>query len=255
MVDIHTHILPGIDDGARDWEDAYRMAAIAADSGVDTIVCTHHANVPNLYQNYDSRYLDQLFAELKDRLRRGGFPLRILRGMEIFSTDDVVEKIMAGILLPLHNTDYYLIEFDFYEAPDFMEDIISGIMEIGKRPIIAHPERYICLQDEPEILHYWMTKGLLTQVNRGSLQGNFGSECESAARTFIDHHMVTCLASDAHRPDERSTEMGRIFRQVSREYSEILARQLLSENPRRILQGRRVIHRNLVPFKKDDHID
>ena len=248
MVDLHTHILPGIDDGARNWEDSYRMAAIAADSGVDTLVCTHHANVPSLYQNYDSRYLDELFAELKDRLRRGGFPLQVLRGMEIYSTEDVVEKIAAGLLLPLHRTDYYLIEFDFHETPDFMEETIFGIMDLGKRPIIAHPERYVCLQDEPETLHFWMRKGLLTQVNRGSLQGNFGSECEETARIFMKHHMVTCLASDAHRPDERSTEMGRIFRQVSMEYSGQVARQLLSDNPRRILRGGKIIHRNLIPF-------
>lgn len=250
MVDIHTHILPGIDDGARDWEDSYRMAAIAADCGVDTIVCTHHANVPNLYRNYDSRYLDQLFAELKDRLRRGGFPLRVVRGMEIFCTEDVVEKIAAGILLPIHHTDYYLIEFDFHEAPDFMEDIIFGIFDLGKRVIIAHPERYICLQDEPEILYYWMTKGLLTQVNRGSLQGGFGSGCLEAARTYMDHKMVTCLASDAHRATERTTDMGRIYWQICREYSEDTARKLLSQNPRRIIRGKQEHHRDLIPFDK-----
>ena len=250
MVDLHTHILPGIDDGARDWEDTYRMAAIAADCGVDTLVCTHHANVPDLYKNYDSRFLDELFEEMKERLRIGGFPLRVLRGMEIFSTEDVVDKIDAGILLPLHDTKYYLIEFDFFETPDFMEDTIFGIMEIGKMPIIAHPERYVCLQDEPEILHYWMTKGVLTQINRGSLQGNFGSACEDAARTFMDHHMVTCLASDAHRATERTTEMGRIYRQVSLEYSESTARKLLNINPRRVLAGDRVVHKDLIPFEK-----
>lgn len=248
MVDIHTHILPGIDDGARNWEDSYRMAAIAADCGVDTIVCTHHANVPNLYQNYDSRQLDLLFAELQDRLQKGGFPLKVLRGMEIFCTEDVLDKIAAGLLLPINDTNYYLIEFDFHEGPDFMEDMIFGLMEMGKRPIIAHPERYICLQDEPEILYYWMTKGLLTQVNRGSLQGNFGSVCEEAARTYMDHHMVTCLASDAHRASSRTTEMGRIYRQVSREYSQETARKLLSETPRRIISGRQVLHRELLPF-------
>lgn len=248
MVDIHTHILPGIDDGAGDWEEAYRMAAIAADSGVDTLVCTHHANVPNLYQNYDSRYLDQLYLELRDRLRRGGFPLRVLRGMEIFSTEDVLEKIAAGILLPLNYTNYYLIEFDFYESPEFMEDTIFGILDLGKRPVIAHPERYICLQDEPEILHFWMSRGALSQVNRGSLQGNFGEECEYAARTFMNHNMVTCLASDAHSSVERTTEMGRIYQQVSLEYSEDTAKRLLNDNPRRILRGERIIHRDLVPF-------
>lgn len=251
MVDIHTHILPGIDDGARDWEDSYRMATVAADSGVDTIVCTHHANVPNLYRNYDSIYLDELFAELKERLRKGHFPLNILRGMEIFCTEDVVDKIAEGILLPLHKTPYYLIEFDFHETPDFMEETIFGILELGKRPVIAHPERYICLQDEPETLHYWMTKGALTQINKGSLQGNFGIDCEEAARTFMNHNMVTCLASDAHRAYKRSTEMGRIFRQICQEYSHVTARRLLSENPRQIIRGKMIFHQNMIPFDRE----
>ena len=250
MVDIHTHILPGIDDGARDWEDSYRMAAMAADCGVDTIVCTHHANVPDLYQNYGSRYLDDLYTELKDRLRIGGFPLKVLRGMEIFCTDDVVDKIAAGILLPIHNTDYYLIEFDFHESPDFMEDIISEIMELGKKPIIAHPERYLCLQDEPDLLYFWMRRGLLSQINRGSLQGRFGSDSQEAAKTFMDHNMVTCLASDAHGVRSRTTYMGSIYRQVSRGYSEETARKLLSENPGRIISGRKIFHRDMIPFER-----
>ena len=74
MVDIHTHLLPGIDDGARDWEDVYEMAAMAADSGVDVLVCTHHSNLPGLYDNYNSRRIDRLFYELCERLRQGDFP-------------------------------------------------------------------------------------------------------------------------------------------------------------------------------------
>ena len=248
MVDIHTHLMPGIDDGAQDWEDTYRMAAIAADSGVDTIVCTHHANIPGLYANYDSRELDDLFEELVQRLKRGGFPLNAVRGMEIFCTEDVVEKIAAGMLLPIGQTDYYLVEFDFHEGPEAMEEAIFGIMDLGKRVIIAHPERYICLQDEPEILYYWMTRGLLTQVNRGSLQGAFGSGCEDAARTLIEHRMVTCLATDAHSPRSRTTDMGQIYRQISREYSQTSAELLLETNPRRIVNGNNIRHGNLIPF-------
>ena len=131
-----------------------------------------------------------------------------------------------------------------------MEETIFGILELGKKPIVAHPERYICLQDEPEILHYWMTKGVLTQINRGSLQGNFGIDCEEAARTFMNHNMVTCLASDAHRADKRSTEMGRIFRQISQEYSYVTARRLLSENPRQIIRGKMIFHQNMIPFDR-----
>ena len=93
-----------------------------------------------------------------------------------------------------------------------------------------------------------MTKGLLTQVNRGSLQGRFGSGCLDAARIFMDHHMVTCLATDAHRPDSRTTDLSRIRRQISREYGPDIAMELLDINPRRIVEGRKIRHKNLISF-------
>ena len=250
MVDIHTHILPGIDDGARNWDDSYRMAAMAADSGVDVIVCTHHANIPGLYRNYNHRYLDDLFEEFCERLDRGGFPVRAVRGMEIFSTYDVLDKIAEGQLLPINQTDYYLVEFDFHESLRFMEDTLFGIMRLGKIPIIAHPERYIPLQDEPDVLYYWMRRGVLSQINKGSLMGRFGEDCLYAAEEFMAHNLVTCIASDAHRPNERTTDMSGIYQMVSGRYSPERADLLLDIHPRRIVEGRRIHRTNLVPFER-----
>ena len=248
MVDIHTHILPGIDDGARDWEDSYRMAAMAADSGVDTIVCSHHANIPRMYQNYNSRYLWDLFEEFEDRLYQGGFPLRIVRGMEIYCTEDVVEKIQRNMLLPINRTDYYLVEFGFYEPLRFMEDTLYVILSLGKVPIIAHPERYIGLQEQPEALYDWMRHGVLSQVNRGSLQGRFGPDPQLAAEQFMEHRLVTCIATDAHSPHSRTTDMRGIYQQLSEQYSPETADRLLDRNPRRIVEGKRIQHRHLIPF-------
>lgn len=248
MVDIHTHILPGIDDGARHWQDAYRMAALAADCGVDTIVCTHHSNIPDTYHNYNDEYLDELFEEFQYRLKQGGFPLKVVRGMEIFCTADVVEKIEDEWVLPIGDTDYYLVEFGFFEGLGFMEHTLYDIMRLGKKPIIAHPERYIALQDQPDVLYYWMRRGVLSQINRGSLQGRFGRSCQYAAEVFMDHNMVTCIASDAHRPDVRTTDLGSIFRDVSTYYSRERAIQLLDTNPRAIVEGRKISHHDLIPF-------
>ncbi len=249
MVDIHTHILPGIDDGARYWEDSYRMAAMAADCGVDTIVCSHHANIPNVYQNYDSEYLYNLFYEFDDRLRQGGFPVRIVRGMEIFCTPDVLEKIEDEVLLPINDTDYYLVEFGFQESLGFMEYILYQILKMGKKPVIAHPERYQNLQDQPDVLYYWMSRGVLSQINKGSLSGSFGRRSEFAAREFMDHNLVTCIASDAHRASERTTELGSTYQLIKEEYSEERAKLLLDINPRRIVEGQKIHHRDLRSFE------
>lgn len=249
MVDIHTHILPGIDDGARNWDDSYRMAAMAADTGVDTIVCTHHSNIPNLYKNYNNRYLDNLFEEFAERLRRGSFPLRVVRGMEIFSTPDVIEKIMDGVLLPINGTRYYLIEFDFQESLRFMEYVLMELLRLGKRPIIAHPERYFRLQDQPDVLYYWMKQGVLSQINKGSILGRFGEDVRYTAQEFLDHNLITCIASDAHRPDSRTTDMAEIQHFLRKNYSGQLARKLLDENPRRIIHGDSISTKDIKSFE------
>ncbi|MDO4977724.1 MAG: hypothetical protein Q4E53_10745 [Eubacteriales bacterium] len=249
MVDIHTHILPGIDDGARNWDDSYRMAAMAADTGVDTIVCTHHSNIPNLYLNYNNRYLDDLFEEFAERLRRGGFPLRIVRGMEIFSTPDVIEKIMDGALLPINGSSYYLIEFNFQESIRFMEYVLYELLRLGKRPIIAHPERYFNVQDQPDVLYHWMKRGVLSQINKGSILGRFGEDVQYTAQEFLNHNLITCIASDAHRPNSRTTEMGEISHFLRTRYSEKLAHKLLDGNPRKIIRGISIRPEDLKPFE------
>lgn len=232
--------MPGIDDGARDWKDVYEMAALAVNSGVDTIVCTHHCNMPGIYDNYNSRQLDELFIELQDRLWQGEFPLRVVRGMEIFGTPDICDKIYERKLLPINGTKYFLVEFFFEESPQYMTDLLYDMLRQGMHPVVAHPERYYALSEDPFLLSKWMKKGILSQINKSSILGKFGNRVERTALTFLDSNMVTCIASDAHSPRLRTTYMGEIRKFLLRYYSEELAWRLLEENPRRIVEGKRI---------------
>lgn len=250
MVDIHTHILPGIDDGAANWDEAYELAAMAADSGVDTIACTHHSNIPGLYVNYNSRELDALFLDFQRGLHRGGFPIRLVRGMEIFSTPDICDKIWNGQLLPLNGTKYFLVEFSFHESSDYMTDLLYDMLHQGMRPVVAHPERYVCLKENPALLYRWMKAGVLSQINKGSLLGKFGRGAERAAHTFMKHNLVTCIASDAHNPRIRTTHMGEIQHFLKHTYSEETAMKLLEYNPRRIVEGKKVSNKDILPFRR-----
>lgn len=240
MVDIHAHIMPGIDDGARDWEDVYEMAAMAADSGVDTIVCTHHSNLPGLYDNFNSERLDRLFREVQERLAFGRFPLRVLRGMEIFATPDICDKIWKGQLLPVNRTNYFLVEFAFGESPEYMRDVLYDMLDQGMRPVIAHPERYDAIMENPFLLSGWEKKGVLSQINKSSVLGKFGREIEKTAHVLLENNLVTCIASDAHRPYARTTHMEEIRQFLIKYYSEEAAWKLLEENPRRIIEGKRI---------------
>ena len=147
MIDIHAHILPGIDDGAEDVYDTLEMARMAADSGVDKIIATPHCNIPGMYGNYFGReYIDR-YESVVRAVRKEKIPIEILPGMEVFSTEDLPELIVNHKIMPLNQSRYILMEFAFDEDPEFADSILKRAEEVGARPVIAHAERYEFIQD------------------------------------------------------------------------------------------------------------
>lgn len=239
MIDIHTHILPGLDDGARDMKDSLAMAAIAVESGVHTLVATSHANVGGLFKEYRvEQYMERLTL-FREALEREEIPLTVLSGMEIFTTGEVPELIEEGELISLNESPYYLMEFPFHIEQKEMNRLLDRVMEIEVIPVIAHPERYACVQESARDIFYWMEQGCLTQVNRGSIFGKFGRRAKRCVDHLLDRRMVTCIASDAHKPYERTTFMADIKEYMETHYSLEYSRELLYENPRRILEGKK----------------
>lgn len=237
MIDIHTHILPEIDDGARSLHESYEMAVMAVRSGVKAIVATPHSNHVIGYVNNDSGRQKWLFETLRDVLQQEKVPLQIYRGMEIMASLDVPEKIVSKKLLTLNQSKYVLIEFDFDEEPWWIEAILQKVQREGFVPIIAHPERYDCVQDNPAYLYDWRKQGALAQMNKGSLLGRFGSSIARTADALLTHHLFTCIASDAHSIHVRTTDMSEISRYVERFYSIEEKHLLLRQNPLSILRN------------------
>lgn len=248
MTDIHSHILPGVDDGSQSMEESLDLLAIAADSGVTGIVSTNHCNIPGEFDNYASRELLRLWERLCDEARRAEIPIRIYRGMEIYATGDLPELLQNGRVWTLNGTRYFLTEFGFGEDPDFCRDVLRRCSELGYRPIIAHPERYFFVQANPEIAFEWCTSGYGLQVNKGSLLGRFGRGPKFAADLILSHGLCACVGSDAHNPNQRSTYMGEVRRYLIDEYGESYAHLLLTENPSRILSGKELLGYEPIPF-------
>ena len=172
MIDIHAHILPGIDDGAEDMYDTLEMARMAADSGVNRIIATPHCNIPGMYGNYFGReYIDR-YESVVRAVRKEKIPIEILPGMEVFSTEDLPELIVNHKIMPLNQSRYILMEFAFDEDPEFAEAILKRVKEVGARPVIAHAERYEFIQDYPQIAYRWFRKGYVIQANKGSFLGS-----------------------------------------------------------------------------------
>ena len=161
MIDIHAHILPGIDDGAEDLDSALEMAALAAKSGVSILAVTPHCVEYAQQKNLWDRDLQQQIRQFREAVEQAGIPLQIVPGMEIFGTQRVPELLREGKMIGLNGSRYPLIEFSFYHFGAQATDILEEILDLGMRPVVAHPERYDYVQRDPAILNLWVQMGCL----------------------------------------------------------------------------------------------
>ena len=227
MIDIHAHILPGIDDGAEDMYDTLEMARMAADSGVDKIIATPHCNIPGMYGNYFGReYIDR-YESVVRAVRKEKIPIEIM---------------------PLNQSRYILMEFAFDEDPEFADSILKRVEEVGARPVIAHVERYEFIQDYPQIAYRWFRKGYVIQANKGSFLGRFGGGPKRAADSLLRHNLISVIASDAHSPLQRTPYMMDVYEELSREYSENHLDVLFQYNPARICDNQEILRLEPVPY-------
>lgn len=231
MIDLHSHILPELDDGSQSLEESLAMARMAVQSGVTVMVATPHCMDDRAQQVYAAWRL------LREALRDTEIPLKLYLGMEIFGTADTVRLLRAGRLFPLNGSQYPLIEFSFRSTGEEETQILYQVLRAGYRPLVAHPERYGYVRENPELINLWTKMGCLLQVNRGSLLGRFGPGAQRMAAELVERGFVTAVATDAHSLRVRTPWMKDIQTLLSQEYSPQLARKLLLQNPQHILRN------------------
>ena len=237
MIDIHTHILPGLDDGAPDMETALEMAAIAAESGVQILVATPHSAMDGQQVNLWGPRLTQALLDFRQAVEQAGIPLVICPGMEIFGTPEVPDLLYRQQLMPLNGTRYPLVEFPFANYAGQATDILGQLRARRMTPVVAHPERYLYVQKDPTLLNIWVEMGCLLQVNRGSLMGRFGRAEEQLALELVERKFAFVVASDAHSPASRTPWLKDVQTLLTEEFSPDAAKMLLETNPRRILKN------------------
>ncbi len=241
MIDIHSHILPELDDGSFDIFCSLEMAEIAAQTGVTAMVATPHANQRGYFENYASQEITDKFSELKRELVENGTELELYLGMEVFGTYDAASLYRDGRILTLNGGRYMLVEFDFYADIQYINGVLYSLMDAGCVPVVAHPERYVELQQDYGIVNCWLNDGMAVQVNKGSLAGRFGRRAKKLAFDLLSDGLISCIASDAHGPQVRSPNMSDAYEFLTVEFSEETAELLLTENPRRIINSEPVI--------------
>lgn len=237
LIDLHSHILPGLDDGSRNIRESLEMARMAVKGGIRVMAATPHGDMVS-----DPAMIFAAVRDLSEALRKERIPLRLLVGMEILGSSDTARLLKENKLYTLNSSNYPLIEFHV-GAGDSMPErvaqtrILQDVIQAGFRPIIAHPERYASVRKNPAIVNLWSEMGCLFQINRGSLLGRFGGEVQEVAMELTRRGFATVVASDAHRQDERVPRLDDIWTLLERRVAPQAAQCLLLENPRRLLKN------------------
>jgi protein-tyrosine phosphatase len=198
MIDIHNHILPGLDDGAKDLEMSVAMANVAVQEGITHILATpHHRN--GEFVNSRAQ-VEEAVGKLQVELDQRGINLVVFPGQEVRLHGDLLANIDAGeILFTDLDEHYLLIEFPSMEVPHYAEQVFFDLLSRNIRPIIVHPERNQKIIEKPDILKHFVDMGCYAQVTAASYLGEFGPGVEDASSYMIENNLVHMMASDAHR--------------------------------------------------------
>lgn len=235
MIDLHSHILPGIDDGASNIMESLGMAKIAVDCGIRGIAVTPHCSFDRRKEIRTGLLL------LRDVLEEAGIPLILYPGMEIKGAADTADLLTDGQLLTINGSRYALIEFDFKSTGEFETSILRDVAQAGFVPIVAHPERYSYIQEEPQMLNLWKEIGCGFQVNRGSFIGHFGEAAKDLAYEMTARGFTTIVASDAHSEQHRIPWLKDVKMILARQFDPIASYYLLRYNPLRILRNEELL--------------
>jgi protein-tyrosine phosphatase len=196
MIDLHCHMLPGIDDGAADLQTALAMAEIASDDGIVMTACTPHI-YSGLYEN-TGLGIQRAVADFRIRLQEAGISLRLTYGADVHLAPNLVVGLRNQSIPSLHGSRYFLLEPPHHVAPPRLEATVFELVAAGYIPVITHPERLSWIEDHCDIFYKLVQKGAWLQVTAGSLTGRFGMAAKYWAEYLLDEGLTHLLATDAH---------------------------------------------------------
>ena len=237
MIDIHSHIIPEIDDGPPDWNTSLEMCRIAAEDGVTTMVASPHM-LDGMYNVKRDIILSKV-DELQERLRQKHIDLVVLPGADVHVDVDLVDLLQRGELVTINDTGkYILIEFPHEVLPPSVDKLLFSIRVAGVTPIITHPERHYIVQKKPELVYQWAAAGNLIQVTAASLTGDMGKSAKECSLKFLKQGIIHLVASDAHSATWRPPGLSSAYKLIAEHLSEDEANQIFVTRPRMIIEGK-----------------
>jgi len=233
MVDIHCHILFGIDDGADTIETSLKMAESAIADGITHVIATPHAN--STYP-FNPSVIRERRDDLQSRVKG---QLVLATGCDFHLSFENVEDLRSNASkYTLNQKNYLLVEFNDFSIPPSMDQTLHFLQLYGATPIITHPERNPLLRSNPERMYRWIRQGCYVQVTGQSLLGRFGTQAQTIAEMWLREGIIHFIASDAHNLNSRPLQLREAYGKVADKCGEDVARALFIDNPRAALEGR-----------------
>jgi protein-tyrosine phosphatase len=233
MVDIHCHILAGLDDGATSLEESVQMAEMAIEDGITHVVATPHSNGEYVLDPVLVRARrDELHKKIGDRLT-------LATGCDFHLSYENLQDIKTNTTkYTINQKNYLLVEFADFAIPPTAEDTLHQLHLLGLSPIITHPERNRLIRSQPERLRGWLHQGCYVQITAQSLLGRWGETIRKQAEEWLDQDLVHFFASDAHNSSSRPLRLGEAYRAVAARRGEAVAQALFQDNPLAAFEGR-----------------
>ena len=229
LCDLHTHVLPGVDDGAPNLEYALQMLQNAAASDVEMLAVTPHCNKLCPMSSFFDGDIRRRFLQLQQAARE--IPVQLVLGAEVLMDAQSLQQLPQSRALAINAGRYLLVEFPADTKPEGFLDMLQSVLALGYIPLVAHPERYASVCKKPQIVGSWLDMGCHLQLTGGSIQGEYGKTVQRTAAYLLQHDFVACVASDAHGVHHRSNFLMDVYDHLALRYSKQYAKCLMYENP------------------------
>lgn len=238
MIDFHTHILPCIDDGAKSMSESIHILKEAKEVGFETIVLTSHYMEGYYEANVKKRI--EVFTSIKNMMKENEININIVLGNEIYFRDNISELIKDGHASTIGDTKYILFELPFNIKPINLYDCLYNILQNGFVPILAHPERYSFVQQNPNMINDLIKTGVLIQANFGSFIGQYGKRAQSIVKKLLKNNMIHFLGTDVHRENSIYKKIPYIIDKLNKFIGQEKLEELTNINPKLVLENKTI---------------
>lgn len=236
MIDIHSHLIPNVDDGARSVVETIELIKEAQNAGFSDIILTPHYMLDAYEPNANEIVLWK--EKLQEILNEEQIEVKLHTGMEVYIAEDIIDLIKQNKILTLAESNYLLMELPLNTNVKYLDNVIFKLLEHNITPIIAHPERYKCVQEQPDIVGKLKEKECLIQSNYGSILGIYGKKAEKTVKYLLKKNLIDFLGTDTHRKNTIYLEIEKAIKKVTKIIGEEKLKELTTTNARKILENK-----------------